>query len=396
MLYMAGIIITFFLAIILMSRKGKAVADRVLAAWLCLMGFHLFLYYLQITEKIYDYPYLLGVGIPLPLFHGPFLYLYTLSVTRYSDFPKKNWLHFIPGAVAYAFIAEFFVLTSEQKINVYKNQGAGFETNTAVILIATIISGFTYVALCFYELRKYRRSISEELSNTEKVNLNWLRYLIYGILVIWLIIFIDGDDSLIYGAVVAFVFLLGFFGIRHTDIFTYRRVILKEDPAVAQENVEPAPGRSAEKLSPNKEYRATAVADEPRAAIKYEKSGLQKEAADKIYRDLDWIMKEKKLFKHEELSLTELAQELRVHPNNLSQVINSYENKNFYDYINTLRIEEFKMLALSPENSNYTLLSLAFECGFNSKTSFNRNFKKITGESPSAYLKASNVQLVVG
>ncbi|HYV53079.1 MAG TPA: hypothetical protein VE933_00710, partial [Chitinophagaceae bacterium] len=202
MLYMAGIIITFFLAIILMSRKGKAVADRVLAAWLCLMGFHLFLYYLQITEKIYDYPYLLGVGIPLPLFHGPFLYLYTLSVTRYSDFPKKNWLHFIPGAVAYAFIAEFFVLTSEQKINVYKNQGAGFETNTAVILIATIISGFTYVALCFYELRKYRRSISEELSNTEKVNLNWLRYLIYGILVIWLIIFIDGDDSLIYGAVV--------------------------------------------------------------------------------------------------------------------------------------------------------------------------------------------------
>jgi len=393
---MAGIIITFFLAIILMSRKGKAVADRVLAAWLCLMGFHLFLYYLQITEKIYDYPYLLGVGIPLPLFHGPFLYLYTLSVTRYSDFPKKNWLHFIPGAVAYAFIAEFFVLTSEQKINVYKNQGAGFETNTAVILIATIISGFTYVALCFYELRKYRRSISEELSNTEKVNLNWLRYLIYGILVIWLIIFIDGDDSLIYGAVVAFVFLLGFFGIRHTDIFTYRRVILKEDPAVAQENVEPAPGRSAEKLSPNKEYRATAVADEPRAAIKYEKSGLQKEAADKIYRDLDWIMKEKKLFKHEELSLTELAQELRVHPNNLSQVINSYENKNFYDYINTLRIEEFKMLALSPENSNYTLLSLAFECGFNSKTSFNRNFKKITGESPSAYLKASNVQLVAG
>jgi AraC-like DNA-binding protein len=396
MLYMAGIIITFFLAVILASRKGKAIADRVLAAWLCLMGFHLFLYYWQITEKIYEYPWLLAVGIPFPLLHGPFLYIYTLSVTRYSGFPKKNWLHFIPGAVAYIILAKFFMLTPEQKISVYKNQGAGFETQTAVIFFGTIISGFAYVVLSFYELRKYRRSISEELSNTERVNLNWLRYLIYGILAIWLIIFIDGDDSLIYAAVVVFVFLLGFFGIRHTDIFTYRQVILKGGPVGVKQNPDHTARDLKENLLEDKEFPAVPVADEARAGVKYEKSGLQKAAADKIHFDLNQLMNEKKLFKNEELSLSELAQVLGVHPNNLSQVINTYENKNFYDYINTLRIEEFKTLALSPENSNYTLLSLAFECGFNSKTSFNRNFKKITGESPSAYLKASNVELVAG
>jgi YesN/AraC family two-component response regulator len=107
-------------------------------------------------------------------------------------------------------------------------------------------------------------------------------------------------------------------------------------------------------------------------------------------------MRTEKVFKNEELSLAQLAEQLGVHPNNLSQVINTYENKNFYDYINTLRIEEFKALVLLPENSRYTFLSLAFECGFNSKTSFNRNFKKITGQSPTAYLKEMNVQLVDG
>jgi len=104
-------------------------------------------------------------------------------------------------------------------------------------------------------------------------------------------------------------------------------------------------------------------------------------------------MQTQKVFKQEELTLAQLARMLDVHPNNLSQVINTYENKNFYDYINSLRIEEFKSLALMPQNSRYTLLSLAFEVGFNSKTSFNRNFKKFTGLSPSSYLKEVNIQL---
>jgi len=399
MLYLVGIIITFFLAIILLSRKGKAVSDRVLAAWLCLMGFHLFLFYWQITGEIYDHPFLLAVGIPFPLLHGPFLFIYTLSVTRYSVFPKKNWLHFIPAIIAYAILAEFFTLTPEEKINVYKNQGAGYETQTAIILIGTIISGFTYVFLSFHELRKYRLNIRKEFSNTERVNLNWLRYLVCGILVIWLIIFLGGHDALIYSAVVVYVFLLGFFGIRHTDIFTYRRVLLKEESiAILNENFDPVTIGMEEKLPTSKEFSFMHVGADYKSpeGTKYEKSGLQKEVADKIHRDLNRVMKENKVFKNEELSLSQLAQQLGIHPNNLSQVINTYENKNFYDYVNTLRVEEFKALVLSPENNNYTLLSLAFECGFNSKTSFNRNFKKITGESPSAYLKSLSVELVAG
>lgn len=74
--------------------------------------------------------------------------------------------------------------------------------------------------------------------------------------------------------------------------------------------------------------------------------------------------------------MSDLARQLDIHPNYISQVINSVEQKNFYDFINEHRVEEFKQLVSLPENQHFTLLALAFECGFNSKTSFNRNFKK--------------------
>ncbi|MEQ1554948.1 MAG: helix-turn-helix domain-containing protein, partial [Ferruginibacter sp.] len=112
-----------------------------------------------------------------------------------------------------------------------------------------------------------------------------------------------------------------------------------------------------------------------------------------IHLNLSKLMDKEKLFKNPELTLSDLAQKLLVHPNTLSQVINSVEQKNFYDYINLQRIEEFKSLAFLPENKEYTLLSLAFECGFNSKSSFNRNFKKATNLSPSEYLNQANIHL---
>ena len=104
-------------------------------------------------------------------------------------------------------------------------------------------------------------------------------------------------------------------------------------------------------------------------------------------------MTEKKIYTEPELTLNSLAKLLEVHPNHLSQVINSIEGKNFYDFINFYRIEEFKRLVIRPESKNYTLLSLAYECGFNSKTSFNRNFKKSTGLSPSEFLQHQQIVL---
>jgi len=102
---------------------------------------------------------------------------------------------------------------------------------------------------------------------------------------------------------------------------------------------------------------------------------------------LNRLVEKEKIFTESEITLTQLAARLNIHPNYLSQVINEKEETNFYDYINPLRIQEFKRLAALPENKKYTLLSLAFECGFNSKSSFNRYFKKVAGVSPSEYMR---------
>jgi YesN/AraC family two-component response regulator len=98
-------------------------------------------------------------------------------------------------------------------------------------------------------------------------------------------------------------------------------------------------------------------------------------------------MKEDKLFLDENISLRQLAEILNIHPNYLSQVVNVHFKKNFYDFINSYRVEEFKRLVVLPENKKKTFFALAYDCGFNSKASFNNSFKKLTGTTPTEFLK---------
>ena len=93
------------------------------------------------------------------------------------------------------------------------------------------------------------------------------------------------------------------------------------------------------------------------------------------------------VFLNPSLSLKMLADILQIHPNKLSWLINEQYNKNFNEYVNQFRLDYFKEIALKPENSHITLLGLAFESGFNSKTVFNTYFKKIEGTTPGNWLK---------
>src|SRR4051812_35439240 len=98
MLYLSGVAIIFFLLLLLVAKKGKSTADFILACWLGLMGFHLFLFYLYISGKIYSYPPLLAIHFPFPLLHGPFLYLYAAALTGNLNVSNKKYLlHFIPA-----------------------------------------------------------------------------------------------------------------------------------------------------------------------------------------------------------------------------------------------------------------------------------------------------------
>ncbi len=101
-------------------------------------------------------------------------------------------------------------------------------------------------------------------------------------------------------------------------------------------------------------------------------------------------MQQEKLFTDAELTLNNLAGRLQLSPHQLSQVINQHYRKNFFEFVNTYRVEEVIGMLKSGAVQHSTLLGLALDAGFNSKASFNRYFKKHTGKTPSEYCKDLN------
>jgi AraC-like DNA-binding protein len=108
----------------------------------------------------------------------------------------------------------------------------------------------------------------------------------------------------------------------------------------------------------------------------------EKQELEKLSIEIKRIMKVEKTFKNPNLTLPVLAKELGVKPYQTTKCLNIIFGKKFNDFINEYRIIELRELLKNPKNKNFTLLSLAFEVGFNSKSSFNRAVKKITGKSP--------------
>ena len=387
MFYLAGIIITFFLSVLLAGKKGKSKADKILTAWLIVTGFHLTMFYLFISGNYLKFPWLLGLHLPLPLVHGPFLFLYTTALTQERRIKTVGLLHFVPLLLTYGLMFNFFLLPDDQKVWVYEHEGSGYKWLTDPVFIAIIASGVIYIVLSFLKLRQHKANIESQFSNTARINLNWLRYLIYGTSAIWLVIILGLGDIYIFATVVIYVFFIGYFGIRQVGIFSNKMLANETHESLLEKNVNAAPEIKDQLPT------VTHVSNEQDAKRKYQKSSLTTEEARRIYNQLHQLMLKDKLFKDPELNLGQLAESLNVHSNVLSQIINSFENKTFYDYINGLRIEEFKSMVAEPGNRQYTLLSLAYECGFNSKTAFNRNFKKVTAQSPSEYLTRIKVDL---
>jgi AraC-like DNA-binding protein len=359
MLYIAGISIAVFIEFLLLSKKNKSEPDKILALWMFLITVHLFLFYISYSGEIYNYPFLLGVNLPLPLLHGVFLYLYVGSVT--NQLPGRRillFIHFIPAIVTYIYLIDFFILPADQKILVFKNRGAGYEVFNTIRVIAVYLSGIVYIIWSALLLRKHRRRILDKFSYREKIDLQWLRILTWGLGGIWLLVFLR-DETVLFAGVAVLVFLIGFFGIRQVRIF-----------------------------APEKVTQTGVTFPEQEQKEKYAKSGLSRDLSEKLYQELIRLMNEEAMYRKSDLSVDDLASKLKTYPNYLSQIINEKEGKNFYDFVNHYRVEEFKRFLSNPNNRNLTLLSLAFDCGFNSKSSFNRYFKKATGQTPSEYFAA--------
>lgn len=369
-----------FLSLVLLSKKRKSVADKILLAWLITITCTLVLFELQTEGHRSGYPYLLGWSFPLPLAQWPFLYLYVRTLTSKKTFQPWQLLHFFPVLMSVVLFSGYLALPNQLKLEIYNQQGAGYELEMAINLGAILLSALVYTACSVVVLMRYHQAIKQEFSSTDKVTLNWLLYLTLGMTSILLFVLFGASDAVVYSSITGLVLCIGYFGIKQVGVFY----------ATAEPNssVEPVPF-----AQPTAAIHEAEVPEGGSVRAKYDKNKLSEEVVSSIHQLLTELMHEEKPYKNSELTLSELAKRLDVPPNTLSQVINRVEQKNFYEYINAHRVAEFQNLVLQPGSGQYTLLGLAFESGFNSKTSFNRNFKKVTGDAPSDYLKRFSIHL---
>lgn len=125
---------------------------------------------------------------------------------------------------------------------------------------------------------------------------------------------------------------------------------------------------------------------------KPKKKLLSEAVANAHFKRIEDFMKNEQPYLSPMLSLRDLAGQLQLHPNQLSWILNECAQQNFNTYINQFRVDYFKQIAQLAQNQHLSLLGLAFESGFNSKTSFNVAFKQLTGMTPSQFLKAIKVK----
>lgn len=373
-LYLTGIILAFFLALVLISKKNKSTADRILALWLIAIAYPLFSYYLVFSGLHFTYPLFTAFGFSLPVAQGPFLYLYTHYQTKPGPFKKRDLLHFVPVLICSLLYWDFYFIGHEARVERFKHANDYYQTESEIRLWAIYLSGVVYVIVSLRTLLQYRKNLPHRFSNTERIHFNWLLYLISGLAVVWIVILFWQKDEIIFGSSALFIIWLGYFGVKQAGIF-HQGFSTAPVPT-------PTPSASV--------AENVILLNKPDPTPKYQRSPLTDESIAHIHQQLTLLLQEEHPYKNPDLTLQELASRLEIHPNHLSQVINTKEQKNFYDLINEKRITAFLKAVQQPENKSYTLLAIAFECGFNSKASFNRNFKKYTGKTPSDYLKNRN------
>ena len=364
--YFAGITLSLFLFLMLVLKKGKSSADKILMVWMAVLTVHQTLFYLDYSGVALRFPHLLGLLMPLPVLHGVLLFFYVSVMTGRAVPNVKSALpHFAPFLLLVLLATPFYALSGPEKKHVFEHAGEGYEWYKILQLSLVLASGLGYVAASLVLIRSHRRRVQDFFSDPEKRSLRWLEYLSIGLGIIWLLIFFP-DDGAVFSGVVVFVLFIGLFGIQQAPVF-YDKTQLENGattPDFSNAKTEHLPER-------------------------YAKSGLKTEGADDLHARLTDLMQRETPFKNGELTLADLAKMLEVHPNYLSQAINEKEHKNFFNYINTLRTAEFIRLAALPENRKFTLIALAYDCGFNSKSTFNKYFKSHTGQTPSEYFNDS-------
>ncbi|TLX73511.1 AraC family transcriptional regulator [Labilibacter sediminis] len=370
-----GLTQSVFAAIIIYLKTPLSISDKILGGWLIhiayLLGFALF------RRSFPDIPESSWVGdLNSLISFPPFIYLYTkYSVQEQKKFNINDLLHFLPVMLSIIIL----LIVAD-----WPSQGFAFGYNllNAKIWLRNILGAYLLLSLWVYLYRSYvliadyRSRIVDLFSyESEKNNYFWLQVVI-------ILFALNLNLTLVLGALneydmihlkvgiinrlglVLFVYAVSFWGFRQNQLLVTQKI----------ESIEK--GGLDEKVNKKDSYR---------------KTGLKDENVDAYLDNLIATMSKTEIWKNPEISVGDLSNETKIPKHYITQLLNEKLEKNFYTFVNEYRTEGAMTMLRSADFDHWSIIAIAFECGFNSKSAFNNFFKKHTGMTPSAYKKQTNL-----
>lgn len=370
-----------FLFALLVSRRENRTANRFLAAVMLMMVVDLAMAAFHLAGFETRAPHIIGSDFAVSFLYGPLLYFYVRALTRPESVVRaRDALHLLPFVIAVLAAVPFYALPAGEKLLFIENGGA-LETAGYLGTVAHLkfASAFVYVVLVLRTLHVHRQTLQARPSHLGKSDFVWLRNVVRGALALVVVAFViyglrSGASDVVIGfdtelvhdhitllAVTLFIYGIGFLGLRQQDIADAQRLTTGSN------------GRSSNRS----------------AAPKYDRSGLDEQKARQGSDKLIALMEREHPYRDGNLTLGDLADMLGMSTHNLTEILSTRLGQSFHDFVNGYRIRDVRRRLVDPKDAHLTVIAIAFEAGFNSKSTFNSVFKKHTGMTPSAFRAAA-------
>ncbi len=373
-LFIAGASQGFLLGFALLTRPANHRANRYLAFLILWISFTLlgrFFWHQELFNMIIFFDALLIPSMGLP---GPLIYFYTGVMTGKKFTSRQILPHFLPAGI-------FFIATIIIGIFLYRPVSGWKDLETVfshplsiigpVYMHIIILAAMIYAMKAWLQLRAYSAKIRDFVSDVEKISLRWLQKLLVMILTSFTVFNIMHIQFLLTGPPrehepplpgmifiliqVSIIIYVAYYALRQPDIFQFL-------PSEGEVN-----------------------GNRPDTPPRYEKQGITENQMEEYQNRLDAYMKTNRPYLDEDLTLKDLASRINIPGHHLSMTLNMKMNQNFYLYINSFRIKEVKHILSDSDIAGISILDAAYRSGFRSKSTFNKVFKEVTGETPTEY-----------
>jgi AraC-like DNA-binding protein len=340
---------------------GNKTANRLLAALTLTISIVVSGAVLLTSNYVFLFPHLSRIHQPFVFLAAPLLFLYIRELTSAEKrFEKRDFLHFIPFLGCLVYLLPYYLKSRSGKINilsleyVQESFGQWYYIRSALF----ITQALAYLILIVLIISKYSRKAREGKSARDKAVLFEVKFFVIASAILWVgailryVTNLNGTNLLVPLGASMLIYAMGYLKMRRPEPQTTAR-----DEASAR---------------------------------KYEKSTLTPERSERYLDKLLNFMTSEKPFTDGDLTIQKLAEKLSIPAHHLSQTINERLGQTFSDFINSYRVEEAKKKLLDPAFKHLSVLGIAGEVGFNSKSSFNSVFKKHTNMTPSEFRQSRN------